>query len=217
MPDPMRNQQSAAMTPYGPSQTSLQSTSPDGVGGVDALWYSDGNNVSRRWKWAVGDMPRRGGRMHGFFELKTPSDLLHKLEREYERWKADPLNVDHAWNFFVTAEHLLDWLGRRHNGPPLLGGESINKFRTDRPHLRICSHLANGGKHFRPNPKQHTSVASTRQRPGYVKPGYVKPGYGKSSTLMVDLTPDEQKALSLAELSIEALTLAADVLAFWQA
>ena len=34
--------------------------------------------------------------MNGLWELKTHPDLLHKLEREYERWKADPLNVDFA-------------------------------------------------------------------------------------------------------------------------
>jgi hypothetical protein len=44
--------------------------------------------------------------MQGFFYLKTPEDLLHKLEREYEKVKQNPADVDHAFNFFVTAEHL---------------------------------------------------------------------------------------------------------------
>jgi hypothetical protein len=51
--------------------------------------------------------------MEGLFDLQTPTDLLRKLEREYERWKADPLNTDPAWNFFVTAEHPPDgWRGQ---------------------------------------------------------------------------------------------------------
>jgi hypothetical protein len=48
--------------------------------------------------------------LYRFYDLKTPRDLLRKLEREHDRWKADPLNVDLAWNFFVTAEHLPDWI-----------------------------------------------------------------------------------------------------------
>jgi hypothetical protein len=34
--------------------------------------------------------------MHKFFEMQTPRDLLRKLEREYDRWKADPLSDDLA-------------------------------------------------------------------------------------------------------------------------
>jgi hypothetical protein len=151
--------------------------------------------------------------MKGLFDLQTPEHLLHKLEWEYTQWQADPLNTYQAWNFFVTAEHLPDWLARA--GPRLPQGFSYGKFKQEKPLLRICSHLASGGKHFRPR-DEHTSVTSTRQRSGYVKPGYVKPGYVKSSALVVELTPDEQQALSLAEASIEALNLAAAVLAFWQ-
>ena len=42
----------------------------------------------------------------GFFDLKTPEDLLKKLEREYERLQQHPHDVDMAFNFFVTAEHI---------------------------------------------------------------------------------------------------------------
>jgi hypothetical protein len=110
--------------------------------------------------------------MEGVFELTTPAHLLGKLEREYERWKADPVNSDFAWNFFVTAEHLPDWLAR--SDSQALGGKSINAFKHDGPLLRICSHIANGGKHFRPSP-EHTSVDRTvREMTDYAKDGYVK-------------------------------------------
>jgi hypothetical protein len=46
--------------------------------------------------------------MDEFFKLRTYEHMLRKLEREYEHWKADPLNSDFAWKFFVTAEHLPD-------------------------------------------------------------------------------------------------------------
>jgi hypothetical protein len=156
--------------------------------------------------------------MHGFFELKTPLDLLPKLEREYERWKADPLHVDLAWNFFVTAEHLPDWLGRTHNGPPLLGGESINKFRADRPLLRVCSHLATGGKHLTPDSKQHTSVDRTvREMTSFVEDGFVEDGfYAKEVQLRVYLTPNEMTALGWKTTYVDALWLADRIMEFWR-
>src|SRR5882724_5120527 len=144
--------------------------------------------------------------MKGLFDLQTYEHLLHKLEWEYTQWQGDPLNTYRAWNFFVTAEHLPDWLAR--TGPRLPTGFSYGKFKQEQPLLRICSHLASGGKHFRPR-DMHKSVSSTRQQPGWVKPGWVKPGWVKLPALMVDLTPDEQQALSSAVASIEALSLAA--------
>jgi hypothetical protein len=152
--------------------------------------------------------------MEGFFDLQTPEDLLHKLEWEYAQWQGDPLSTYRAWNFFVTAEHLPDWLAR--TGPRLPKIFGINVFKHDNPLLRICSHLANGGKHFRPRPDRHTSVASTRQQAGWVKPGWVKPGWVELPALIVDLTPDEQQALASPSASVDALSLAADVLTFLQ-
>lgn len=146
--------------------------------------------------------------MEGFFDLQTPEHLLHKLEWEYTQWQDHPLNTYRAWNFFVTAEHLPDWIAR--TGPRIPKGFSINDFKQEKSLLRICSHLANGGKHFRPK-DEHTSVASTRQQPGWVPPGWVE-----LPALMVDLTPNEQRALSSPSASIEAFSLATDVLAFWQ-
>ena len=152
--------------------------------------------------------------MEGLFDLQTPEDLLHKLEWEYTQWQKEPLNTYVAWNFFVTAEHLPAWLAQA--GPRLLKGFSINTFKQDKPLLRICSHLASGGRHFRPRADQHKSVASTREQPGWVSPGWVLPGWGGLPALVVDLTPHEQEALSSPSASVDALSLAADVLAFWQ-
>ncbi len=161
--------------------------------------------------------------LYEFYDLKTPRDLLRKLEREYERWKADPLNVDLAWNFFVTAEHLPDWIyhqdmptsGKKR--PDLLDGKTPRPFKQAYPWTRICSHLANGGKHFHLDDKKLDSVTSTRQRPGWVSSKWVSSRWAPTPALMVDLTPDEQQALSLAEASIGALNVADGVLAFWQA
>ena len=48
--------------------------------------------------------------MAGSFDLSTPRQLLAKLSRELDRLRTAPNDVDHAFNFFVTAEHMLDWL-----------------------------------------------------------------------------------------------------------
>jgi hypothetical protein len=163
--------------------------------------------------------------LYEFYTLKNPGDLLRKLEREYDRWKADSLNVDLAWNFFVTVEHLPDWVYYQDmptsgtERPDLLDGQMPYNFKMalTRPMLRICSHLANGAKHFHLRNSNFTSVTSTHERPGVFEPGVFIEGVFESPALMVDLTRCEQQALSSAEASIEALNLAADVLAFWQA
>jgi hypothetical protein len=152
--------------------------------------------------------------MEGFFELQTLENLLHKLEWEYAQWQDDPLNTYRAWNFFVTAEHLPDWLAR--TGSRLPKGFSYKKLKQEQPLLRVCSHLASGGKHFRPR-DEHKSVASTREQPrAFFEPGAFIEGFFESPALMVDLSPNEQQALSSPSASIEAFSLATDVLAFWR-
>jgi hypothetical protein len=157
--------------------------------------------------------------MDAFFEMNEAVDLLHKLEREYERWKADPLNVDFAWNFFVTAEHLPDWMGRTHQGPPLLGRENIGTFKADRPLLRVCSQIANGGKHLVADPKRHTSVDRTvREVSGYIEAGYIEDGYyAEEPMLRVYLTPDEVAALGRDAADVDALWLANRIMEFYRA
>jgi hypothetical protein len=164
--------------------------------------------------------------MQGFFNLMTPNHLLQKLAREYEAWKEAPLDVDVAWNFFVTAEHLPDWLAQA--DPKALGGYRITTFKRAHALTRICAHLANGAKHFRPREKPaeqlNTSVDhAVREVTGYVEDGYIEDGYyAEELALRVHLTPDELVALQrdgvpITAADIDALWLAARVLAFWQA
>ena len=164
--------------------------------------------------------------IQGFFDLTTPLHLLQKLEREYEAWKTDPLNVDRAWNFFVMAEHLPDWLGQ--TGPKALGGHKITKFKRDRALTRICAHLANGAKHFKPREKPterlNTSVEQTvRENTRWGEPDWVEEDWiGEEPALRVYLTPDEQAALQrdgvpAVSQDLDALWLAGHIMAFWRA
>jgi len=153
---------------------------------------------------------------HGFFELTTPQQLLGKLEREYQRMKELPLSTDMAFNFFVTAEHMLDWLY-----PGKENDTARKKARTSDVLLKITSHLANGAKHFKIEAKHHQSVEGTQITGGggmfpasYWGRAYFGAGYfGSPQTLTVSLTED---AISAFGTTILAIDLAEKVLDYWQ-
>jgi hypothetical protein len=163
--------------------------------------------------------------MQGLFDLTIPEHLLKKLEREYEKLRENPADADHAFNFFVTAEHIPDWLAR--SDPKALGGKSIKTFKRGHPITRICENLANGAKHFIPkvSPEKQLNISvqrTERKTRGYVKPGYVKPGYVREETILqVYLTPGEVDELRRSGVpdaaeAIDAPLLAAKVLEFWR-
>lgn len=110
--------------------------------------------------------------MSGIFDLASPGDLLAKLQRELVRLRSAPDNVDHAFNFFTTAEHLLDWLY------PGDAGRGIRKrLREGDPLLATVSHLASGAKHFDQLSSHHRSVLVTKREGGYWAKGFWPPGF----------------------------------------
>ena len=68
------------------------------------------------------------------FQLTTAADLRAKLGRDLDRLKNEPMNADAAFNFFVTAEHLLDWVYPK----------NINKARRTKELYPIAGMLAFG-------------------------------------------------------------------------
>ena len=149
---------------------------------------------------------------HGFFELRTARDLLEKLRRDLERLRAAPLDTDAAFNFFVTAEHLLDWVY-----PKKAGTAQRTAERKASSLLQVCSHLANGAKHFETEAKQHKSVDQTVKRSGFFPAGMFPPGFlpmFPDAQLVVKLKGGAAKALGS---SVPALTLAEQVLKYWDA
>lgn len=150
--------------------------------------------------------------MKGIFKLNDVSDLLIKLRSEFELLKKEPVNAYTAWNFFVTAEHLLDWLY-----PGLAGREQRERERKDEVLLQICSHIATGAKHFIPEAKHHQSVADTGST-GYFPTGwfaknYFPDGYNPG-VLYVRLEGDARGKLGK---HISVVELADKVLAYWEA
>ncbi len=69
----------------------------------------------------------------GFLHLMDAPSLFLKLRHDYARFLEKPTDAYFAYNFFVTAEHLPDWVGD-------------TTIKDHDPYLRICSHLATGAK-----------------------------------------------------------------------
>ncbi|MBS1786643.1 MAG: hypothetical protein JST85_02925 [Acidobacteria bacterium] len=138
----------------------------------------------------------------GFFELKTADQLFAKLEDDFQMARADSLNSRLWFNFFVTAEHIPEWHFKDSN--------LASKFRKANAVLRVCSHIANGGKHFEVTDKRHNSIAATNitytvsvtlgERPFSEKATPPK----KEKAFNLHLSPEEAKELG-AEILVTEL------------
>lgn len=148
--------------------------------------------------------------MKGVFGLNSDADLFKKLEWEYERLIADPSNAYVAYNFFVTAWHLLEW---KYPDPQ---GATRNRIRDAAPLLQICEHLAVGAKHFDRLHKRHTSVSHSA-RSGIWAPRLWAPGtWAKGAWaewLEISLTGDARKEFGDR---INAHDLARHVMDYWR-
>lgn len=95
--------------------------------------------------------------LHGLFSLRTSKDLLTKLESDFNRFKnAEATSIEAqyaAFDFFVTAEHLADWMSN-------CTGDSLSSYRAY-PDGSLVSHVANGAKHFRVTHMNHKTVSDT--------------------------------------------------------
>jgi hypothetical protein len=151
--------------------------------------------------------------MKGLFELQTPGDLLRKLRSDFEELKKEPRDSYLAFNFFVTAEQMKDWLfpGYSHKGTREVLQDSSQV-------LQVCSHIANGAKHFVVEAAHHKSVTDTHRRGGYWGARYWGPtywgaGYWSKGGLFVELHGEAAKELGT---QISVVALAGKVLDFWE-
>lgn len=141
----------------------------------------------------------------GFGELKNPNDLLVKLSHDFKRMEESPQDQYAAFDFFVTAEHIVDWISPDKRA-------KREEIRSSSAILRITSHIANGAKHFEAKAKHHQSVTGIK-KDRYVTPGYVAEGYFVEP-LLVTLTEEEAKILSQKTV-VDASWLAQQVLDYW--
>lgn len=89
----------------------------------------------------------------GFFDLQEPKHLLAKLKHDYERLRNSPEDTYAAFDFFVTGYHMLDWLY-----PGKEGEIRRTQEEADNVILQVCSHIANGIKHFEVTAKKHKTI-----------------------------------------------------------
>jgi hypothetical protein len=149
----------------------------------------------------------QGMTMRGFFDLQTPEDLLHKLEREYAQLQQNPEDVDLAYNFFITAENMPEWV----KGGGRKGKAFKHKIQQQEIVLIIGHELATGAKHVSSGSQRPAVRAATRE--GWVASGWVAPGW-VAAPLIVRLSPEQ--ATAVGQEAVNMLELASRVLAFWQ-
>jgi hypothetical protein len=147
----------------------------------------------------------------GFFELRTPADLLQKLRHDHARIRADLMDAYAAFDFFVTAEHMLDWVLPD-------AADKANKQRREQKRqakaiLRVTAHLASGAKHFKAMGPQHKSVDSARARDGAFDSNAFDPAVFDTDRLVVDLMGVDASELG-GEISV--VDLAERVLIYWE-
>ena len=157
--------------------------------------------------------------MKGIFNLKSPSDLLQKLEHDFCLIQEKPDDPYIAFNFFVTAEHMLDWQYPGYENK--IDRENLRKSEII---LQICSHIANGAKHFEAQARHHKSISDTLKKAVYGGGGLPKgsfpigaiPKYGVpgewTDELYIELSGD---ASAFGE-SISVVSLAEEILTFWK-
>ncbi len=104
-----------------------------------------------------------------------------------------------AFDFFVTANHLPDWL--MHS----IGG-SLTSHRNY-PDGALISHIATGGKHFRVKTEIHKTAKDTKVTPGAFQENAFQMCAFQNSCLVVDLEDGT---------TINVLDVARRTLGYWQ-
>ena len=141
--------------------------------------------------------------LKGLFSLRTPENLADKLAADFARLcAADAASVEAqyaAFDFFVTAEHLPDWLSHSTGG-------SLTSHRAY-PEGPLVSHIANGAKHFRVDTTRHTTAKDTRSTPGAFQANAFQQSAFQTSRLVVDLEDGT---------TVDVVDVAGNVLNHWR-
>ena len=151
------------------------------------------------------------GNFRGLADLQTPADLVRKLEFDLGRIEKTDTTQNRlyaAFDFFVTAEHILDW---KYPDSMPGGNNKRSDLRREQILLELTSHLANGVKHFEATAKQHDSVDEVKNE-SYIEDGYVEPGWIENP-IVVHLTGAAKSVFG--DDSIEVSALARRVYEYW--
>jgi hypothetical protein len=97
--------------------------------------------------------------MAGLFDLVSFNDLCAKLDQDYRRVNANAADVFAAFDFIVTAWHLLEW-----RTPGNAAKDERRSLCEQNPILALCEHLCVSGKHYEPTDKRLNSVQGSFRR-----------------------------------------------------
>ena len=140
----------------------------------------------------------------GFVELRNVKDYWKKLLFDFDHLRENEEHTYTAFNFFVTAYHLIDWIFE--------GQKSEERTELhQKPLMKLCSHIANGAKHFHIDSKRHKSVKKI-EKDRYVEEGYVEEGYFEEPIIIYLSEPLKSK---FGE-SISVVDLAEQIIDFWK-
>jgi hypothetical protein len=143
---------------------------------------------------------------NGFFDVRDPQALFQKMRYDYGRMLASPLDAYPAWDFFVTANHLIDWIW------PSAGTAQHREERKWEAIPRICEHLANGAKHFIVN-REHSAVLQIERTGGAFESLAADAADVRSDMLLITLDTMEAADIGVAQISASAM--ARQVLLYW--
>lgn len=97
----------------------------------------------------------------GIFVLKTPEQLLSKIEADLKLAKASPGDSALWFNFVVTVAHFPEWLYPQSEGARELMTEDAKRVLNEFPAIEWCYILGTRAKH-----SNITSVTSKRRQDG---------------------------------------------------
>ena len=139
----------------------------------------------------------------GFFSLETPEDLMDKLRHDYKRICSNPVDSYAAFDFFVTARHLPEWLKRSGRPSPPLTDSTVAAA------LEIAGQIGNGAKHFVLEHK----VKATEVHSGVFDPALFDPNIFDTDNLLITLNASD--AAVIGQDTISVTELGSRVMAHW--
>src|SRR5262245_57721923 len=107
-----------------------------------------------------------GEKSAGFFKLEDPYDLLRKLEHDLDRLKADATDSYAAFDFFITATHMPEWI---RNVGWTFSAPTASRTATI---FELCGKLGHGAKHFVLH-KKFDAPTEVREKGPFVPSGFL--------------------------------------------
>lgn len=114
-----------------------------------------------------------------FFSLKGPRDMLEKAKRERLRLAELP-TVDNAFNFFVTARHIVDYAKKAGSIKQVL----INNFERDDDIKALCD-IGDKGKHLTLTRNDRVDPVAQRKAVGFFNAPYGTVPFGHVTMIWI--------------------------------